>query len=127
MPKTKYEWWDLCKGVLLLATLLTSGVGLGYWYKGTERDSEREAEIARLQANHTATLEVLAGRINRAAEKVTDTADLVVDAAASAAASAAAAKSPKPGRATVPAATRAENRAINQAVRETNSKLKDER
>ena len=136
MQNTKNEWFDLVKGLLLLSTLLSSGAGLGYWYKGTERDQDHVEEIARLQANHFAALDVLSGRISRAADQVTAAADAAADAAqtadkaatvadkAATVAGKAANKASSPVVITTPAPSKADNRAINQAVQQANQQLR---
>lgn len=141
MPKSKYEWLDLCKGVLLLATLLMSGAGLGYWYKGTERDQDHADEIARMQEGHLRALDVLSGRISQTADRVTAAADVAADAAQAAqeaagtadkAATAANRAATTAGKAVTQSVSpaqpsKAENRAINQAVQQANTQIKGQK
>lgn len=146
MPRNRYEWWDLCKGVLLLATLLTSGAGLGYWYKDNQQDADHLRELERQALGYQAALDVLAGRIDRTADKVADAAGVAADAAQAAqdaagtadkAASVANKAANTAGRAAAttpvvvvqpqPQQSKAEARAINQAVQQANTQIKGQK
>ena len=141
MPKLNPRCIDIIKGLLLIATLVTSGAGLGYWYKDTMQDADHVRELARQQGDYKAALEVLAGRIGRAADQVTEAADTAANAAQTAQDAAGTADKAalnadraavKAGKAVnqavathpVPAPTKADNRAINQAVQQANTQIK---
>ena len=147
MPRNCYEWWDLCKGVLLLITLLGSGAGAGYWYKDSQQDADHLRELERQAHGYQAALDVLAGRIDRTADKVADAAGVAADAAQAAqdaagtadkaatvankAASTAGRAADKAGSPVVvvqpQSPSKAETRAINQAVQQANTQIKGQK
>lgn len=116
---TKYK--DVINGLILMSTLLGSGVGLGYWYRGTETDVAHKEEIERLQASHNYALAVLSGKIGQAAERIDDAAARADKAAKSAAKAADRAARPDKKE---PAA---DSRSINQAVKDANKKIGGEK
>lgn len=128
MGMSKNECKDLVRGLLLLFTLVASGVGLGYWYRGTELSDAHTREVQRMQHDYSLTLEMLMGRLGQAAERVGEVADVAAAAAqtaqeAAGTADRAALKASKPP-ATPPAPSKADNRAINQAVNAANEQIK---
>lgn len=147
MPRNKYEWWDLCKGLLLLITLVGCGAGFGYWYKDSQQDADHMRELERQARGYQAALDVLAGRIGQTADKVADAAGVAADAAQAAqeaagtadkAASVASKAASTAGRAADKAGSpvvvmqpqqpsKAEARAINQAVQQENTQIKGQK
>lgn len=123
---------DLAGGMLLLATLLGSGAGLGYWL-GTEsmRDLLVEArqshvdEIKRLQDSHRTALQAVSGRLLQAAENTAQAADTA--AAAAETAQAAATTAGKAAKAAgVPAAVLEHDRkAINSTISRANERIRE--
>ncbi len=135
MLKLSARCIDIIKGLLLIATLVMSGAGLGYWYKDTMQDDDHARELARQQAGYQSALDILAGRIGRAADQVNDAAEVAATAAQTAqeaagtadkAAATAGRVANKAAQAAppTPQPTKADNRAINQAVQQANTQIK---
>ena len=133
MPRAKEEWVDLAKGLLLLGALLVSGAGVGYWYGSTADEEAHQRELSATRKDYRDSLDVLAGRVGRAADEVADAAVTVAGAADTAdkaaikAGKAAdkAAQAPRPVVIQQAApAPKTDNQAINRAVTQANSQLK---
>ncbi len=130
---------DLAGGLLLLATILGSGAGLGYW-AGTERTrsmlvderADRIEEIGRLQRTNQQALDAISGRQARAADTLAAAADTAATAAetakdAATTADKAATTAGKVAKAAgVPAAALEHDRkAINGTINRANERIKE--
>lgn len=129
MGMSKEQCKDLVRGLLLLFTVAGSGMGLGYWYRGTELSDAHSREISRMQDDYSKTLEMLSGRLGQAAERVGEVADVAAAAAetaqqAAGTADRAATKAATKLSAAPQAPSATDNRAINQAIDAANAQIK---
>lgn len=65
---TRFKDW--AQGFILMGTLVASGMGLGYWYRGQEIETIHQREIDRIQAHYDSSLFMLANRLGQTADKV---------------------------------------------------------
>lgn len=123
---------DLAGGLLLLATILGSGAGLGYW-AGTERTrsmliderADRIEEIGRLQSTYQQSLDALTGRTARAADTAATAAETAMDAAATADKAATTAGKAAKAAGVPAAALEHDRKAINTTITRANERIKE--
>ncbi|MCG3782783.1 hypothetical protein [Delftia acidovorans] len=121
---------DLAAGLLLLATLLGSGAGLGYWL-GTENMrtllvEARQAhvdEIGRLQEAHRTALQAVSGTLQRAAADTAQAADTAAAAAETAQGAAAIAGKAAKAAGLPAAAIERDRKAINSTIQRANERI----
>lgn len=123
---------DLVGGLLLLATLLGSGAGLGYWL-GTEsmrgllieaRQAHVE-EIGRLQESHRTALQAVSGSLLRAAENTAQAAGTAAAAAETAQGAATIAGKAAKAAGVPAAALEHDRKAINTTINRANEKIRE--
>ncbi|MCS4508880.1 hypothetical protein [Xylophilus ampelinus] len=131
MQKPDYrKWREVGEACILLATLLASGAGLGYW-AGTERmrgmliedRQDHLEELQRLQDANRMALQAISGRLAQAAGSTAEAAGVAATAAETAQVAAQTASKAAKAAGVPAAAIEQDRKAINSAIGKANARI----